>query len=170
LSDSFPVQDWTGTGQIGDLAEVYNRQIAGSVPHCYPLSAQEFGAGRYQRTGDDYTAALHDERILVGIQGGTLHGYAHVTVGEIAHRDHRLTGGFVHFFTYQVGHGDVGQALLEACEHHVSESDASTIRAFDGYFYRFHHLGFPLLSDRMAHVYSLFGMNGYKLVGEGEIF
>jgi GNAT superfamily N-acetyltransferase len=40
----------------------------------------------------------------------------------------------------------------------------------DGYYYCFHHFGFPLVSDRMGHIYGLFGMNGYKIAGEGEIF
>jgi ribosomal protein S18 acetylase RimI-like enzyme len=161
--------DWA-PANVGDLADVYNTQVAVSVPHCYVVSPEEFRAGCYQKTGDDYRSALAAERVIVGIQGGKVRGFAHVTVGEIEHQDRRLTGGFIHFMTYAVGHRDIGQAILAACERHINVSGATTIRAFDGYFYRFHHLGFPLVSDRMGHVYGLFGMNDYKPAGEGEIF
>jgi ribosomal protein S18 acetylase RimI-like enzyme len=163
------VRDWA-IDNVNDLAGMYNEQVVGRVPHCYAVSPEEFGAGRYQKTGDDYLSAFHAERVIVGIQRGQVRGFAHVTVGEIKHRERRLSGGFIHFLTYAVGHRDIGQALLVACERHFRDASASTIWAFDGYFYRFYHLGFPLVSDRMGHLYGLFGMNGYKPAGEGEIF
>jgi GNAT superfamily N-acetyltransferase len=163
------IRDWT-TANVGGLANVYNTQVATLVPHCYVVSPEEFDAGRYQRTGDDHHSSLGAERVIVGIRGGKVRGFAHVTVGEIKHQDRCLHGGFIHFLSYAVGCRDIGQAILAACERHCYESGAPTIRAFDGYFYRFYHLGFPLVSDRMSHVYGLFGMNAYKLAGEGEIF
>lgn len=163
------IKDWS-VDDVGDLADAYNAQVAGLVPHCYPVSPEEFAAGHYRETGDDFSAALHDERVIVGLQGDEILGFAHVRVGEIAHQDRRLTGGFIHFLTYAVGHRDVGQAILEACERHVRDAGTSTIWAFDGHFCRFHHLGFPFVSDRMGHVYGLFGMNGYGLAREGEVF
>jgi GNAT superfamily N-acetyltransferase len=163
------IRDWA-IDNVNDLAGVYNAQIADPIPHCYAVSAEEFGAGRYQKTGGDYLAAFHDERVIVALQRGQVQGFAHVTVGEIEHRDRQLSGGFIHLLTYAVGHRDLGQAILTACERHFRDTGASTIWAFDGYFYRFHHLGFPLVSDRMGHVYGLLGMNGYKPAGEGEIF
>ena len=163
------IRDWDPTN-VSDLASVYNAQVADAVPHCYAISPDAFDAGRYERTGDDYHALFRSERVVVGTQEGQIRGFAHVRVGEIKHRDRMLDGGFVHFLTYAAGHRAVGQAILEACERHSYESGAASIRAFDGYFYRFHHLGFPLVSDRMAHVCALFGQNGYKLAGEGEVF
>jgi ribosomal protein S18 acetylase RimI-like enzyme len=152
------------------LADFYNTQVAATVPHCYPVSPAEFAAGRYEKTSDACRPMLHAERVIVGIVRGQVRGFAHVSVGEIVHRERRLSGGFIHFMTYARGHRDVGQAILAACERHFCDTSVSTIRAFDGYFYRFCHLGFPLVSDRMGHVYGLFGLNGYKLSGEGEIF
>jgi GNAT superfamily N-acetyltransferase len=170
LSHSPLVEDWKEAGNIGDLAKAYNEQIAALVPHCHTVSPEELGTGCYQKTGDDFLSTLDAERIIVGIHGGKIRGFAHVRVGEIERGGRRLKGGFIHFLTYAVGHRKVGQAILEACERHFRGRAVSTIRAFDGHFYRFHHLGFPLVSDRMGHVYGLFGMNGYKLAGEGEVF
>ena len=163
------IRDWA-KDNLGDLANVYNAQIATTVPHCYALSPDEFSVGCYPETGDDFQSTFQNERIIVGIKGAQVRGFALVRVGQITHRARRLDGGFIHFLTYETGYRDVGQAILAACERHVRDTGASTIRAFDGYFYRFHHLGSPFVSDRMAHVYGLFGMNGYGLAGAGEIF
>lgn len=163
------IRDWD-IADMGDLASVYNEQVVGQVPHCYTVSPKEFGSGRDQRTGDDHSATLSSERVIVGIRRGQVRGFAHARVGEIERRDQRLSGGFIHFLSYAAGHRDVGQAILAACEAHFRDAGVSTFRAFDGYYYRFHHLGFPLVSDRMGHVYSLFGMNGYRLAGQGEVF
>jgi GNAT superfamily N-acetyltransferase len=163
------VQIWD-PANLGELANTYNTQVATSVPHCYAVSPQELGAGRADKTGDDYRSTFDTERLFVATRGGEVQGFAHVSTGEIVHREQRQNGGFVHMLTYAPGERDLGQALLDACEQHCFASGASTIWAFDGYAYRFHHSGFPLVSDRMGHVYSLFGQNGYKLAGEGELF
>jgi GNAT superfamily N-acetyltransferase len=163
------IRDWD-PANVGELASVYNAQVAAAVPHCYAVSPKAFAAGCYERTGDDYRAAFRSERVFVGALGDQVKGFAHVRVGEIDHQGRRLSGGYIHLLTYAAGHREVGQALLEACERHCREAGASTVRAFDGYFYRFHHLGFPLVSDRMGHIYALFGMNGYRLANEGEVF
>jgi GNAT superfamily N-acetyltransferase len=155
---------------IADLAAVSNAQVAAMVPHCYAVGPDEFVAGCHQATGDDYASSLQDERVIVGLEGGRIRGSAHVRVGEIIHRSRPLSGGFIHFVTYAAGHRELGQAILDACEQHCRSAGASTIRAVDGYYYRFHHLGFSLVSDPMGHVYGLFGLNGYVPAGEGEIF
>ena len=165
------MRDWA-TVSLDDLASVYNAQVAAHVPHCYPLSPEEFGIGRDQVIGDDLTVSLHSERVIVGMQGNDVLGFAHVRVGDIerSHRKRKLSGGFIHFLTYAAGHRAVGQGILEACETHFADAGASIIYAFDGHFYRFHHLGFPLVSDRMGQVYGLFGLNGYRLAGTGEVY
>jgi GNAT superfamily N-acetyltransferase len=163
------IKDWA-TANVNDLASVYNTQIAASTPHCFAVSPEVFAAGRCQKTRDDYVATFCSERVIVGLQGGTVRGFAHARVGEIERQDRLLKGGFIHFLTYAVGYREVGQAILTACERHFCETGVSTIWAFDGYFYRFHHLGFPQVSDRMGHLCGLFGMNDYRVVGEGEIF
>jgi GNAT superfamily N-acetyltransferase len=163
------IRDWA-PANVGELAHVYNAQVASPVPHCYPVAQEDLQAGCYEKTGDDYSSVLDAERVIVGIRGGQMRGFAHVRVGEIKHGEKILDGGLIHFLTYEPGHRALGQAILETCEQHVHLSGASTIRAFDGYFYRFHHLGFPLASDRMAHVCALFGQNGYKLARKGDLF
>jgi GNAT superfamily N-acetyltransferase len=163
------IKDWP-PDNVGDLVGMYNAQVAGYVPHCFEVSPAEFDAGRYQETGDDYQSNFSVEHVVVGLQDGKTRGFAHIRVGEVKHRDKLLSGGYIHFLTYAAGYREIGQAILSECEKHFNDVGVKEIRVFDGYFYRFHHLGFPLVSDRMAHIYGLLGMNGYKLAGEGEIF
>jgi len=97
-----------------------------------------------------------------------------VTAGEIASIDRdnvdRLSGGFIHFFTYQPGFRRIAQRVLEECEHVVARLGPRPIRAFCGYSYTFYHVGTPCLSDRLGHVYALLKANGYGLWGAKQIF
>jgi GNAT superfamily N-acetyltransferase len=163
------IREWD-PANLGDLAHIYNAQIAATVPHCYPVTPEEMGTALDQKTGEDFSSSLGAERVLVGLARGRVRGFAHVTVGEIVHQGNRQRGGFIHLLTYEAGHRALGQALYEACEGHCRDAGARTIWAFDGYAYRFFHLGFPLVSDKMGHVYGLFGMNGLQLPHTGELF
>ena len=153
----------------GELANVYNEQIAG-VPHCYPISQEEFEAGLLDPRNDRHYGESGPEKIIVAEQDGKIFGFAHVAIGKIKFSDRRMAGGLIHFLTYQAGYRSVGQALLEECEKHSRDAGARQMWAFqNGCNYRFYHLEFGNASQRMGHVCALFLMNGYK-VNEGEIF
>jgi len=153
----------------GNLAHFYNEQIA-DVPHCYPVSPEEFATGIRGPKNDRHCKELHSEKIIVGEKGGKIMGFAHIDAGEMEFSDRKGIGGLIHFLTYQAGHRSIGQAILEECDKYLRGEGASQIWAFqNGCNYRFYHLGFGNLSDRMEHVYALFRMNGYE-INEGEIF
>jgi GNAT superfamily N-acetyltransferase len=153
----------------GNLVHVYNDQVAG-VPHCYPVSPEEFEAGLRDPKNDRHCRDMHSEKIIVGEQDGKIVGFAHAAMGKIEFSDRKMPGGLIHFLTYQAGHRPIGQAILEECEKYLRGLDAPQIWAFqNGCNYRFYHLGFGNVSDRMGHVCALFRMNGYE-INEGEVF
>ena len=153
----------------GGLAHVYNEHIA-SVPHCYPVSPEEFETGLRDSKNDRHCKELHSEKIIVGEQDDKIIGFAHIAMGKIEFSDRDRSGGFIHFLTYQAGYRPIGQAILKECEKYLSGLGAHQIWAFQNDCnYRFYHLEFGNLSDQMGHVYALFRMNGYE-ISEGEIF
>ena len=153
----------------GELVDVYNEQIAG-VPHCYPISQEEFEVGLLDPRNDRHYEGSHSEKIIVAEQDGKIVGFAHIVIGKIEFSDRKMAGGLIHFLTYQAGYRSVGQALLEECERYSRDLGARQMWAFQNSCnYRFYHLEFGNVSHRMGHICALFLMNGYK-VSEGEIF
>ena len=153
-----------------DLVGVYNEQLK-DAPYFYPVSPEEFEDGIVSRNNPSNPEAdLHSEKIIVGEQDGKIVGFAHVSFGELKNWGDPKKGGFFHFMTYQSGFRPIGQAILEECERYLKELDAEQIWVFmNASNYRFYHLGFGYLSDKMAHVYGLFRMNGYG-IDIGEVF
>jgi len=151
------------------LADIYNEQIV-DIPHCYAVSPEEFEFGLQCRRDDRHCNNLHSEKIIVGEKNSRIIGFAHLSMGECGADGERETGGYIHFLTYQAGNRPTGQAILAECEKYLRESGADQIWAFQKFCcYPFYHLGFGNVSDRSAHVYALFLMNGYR-VNDGEIF
>jgi GNAT superfamily N-acetyltransferase len=162
----------------GDLAQTYSEQVAG-VPHCYPVSPDEFEAGfpfpYHKYTFRDYSEDIHSEKLIVGEQNGRIIGFADIALAEIVEKGRREYRGFIRFFTYQPGYRSVGQAILEEAEKSLRDSGMDQISAFrlnfrnDHCGYRFYHVGYGMVSDRLGHICTLLYMNGYKPNG-GEIF
>jgi len=152
------------------LARFYNEQVV-RVPHCYPVSPEEFEAGLHTRKEEDkHCKHLHADEALVSEEDGEILGFAHTAMGELEVNGQTIRGGLIRFLAYRPGHRAIGQALLTACEHHVRELGAERIWAFQKHAgYPFYHLGFGNLSDRLGHVYALLRMNGYD-PDDGEIF
>jgi GNAT superfamily N-acetyltransferase len=162
----------------GSLVHVYNEQFAG-VPHCYPVSPEEFEIGiRYRKDADKPYDELNSEKFIVGEQNGKIIGFADVVVVETEENEQKKHKGLIRFLTYQPGYRSVGQTLLEESEKYLRDLGMDEIRAFrityahDDYSYRFYHLGFGLVSDQTMHIYALFRMNGYEInsTRQGEIF
>lgn len=114
------------------------------------------------------------DAVIVGEKDGSVQAFAHVTAGDIASaapgNAEKLSGGFIHFLTYQPGARRIAQDVLAACEHLVRQAGHDSIMAFGGYSYTFYHIGTPCFSDRMGHVYSLLRANDYELWGASQVF
>lgn len=153
-----------------DLVHVFNGQLK-YVPYFYPVSTEEFEEGIQKRNNNSNSyAELGFEKIIIGEQNGKICGFAHVSVGELRNFSDLKQGGFIHFMTYQPGYRPIGQAILAECERYLQKLGIKQIWAFmNACNYCFYHLGFGYLSDKMAHVYGLFRMNGYE-IDIGEFF
>ncbi len=152
-----------------DLVQVYNDQFK-DTPYFYHITPEEFADGIRNRINQKGETNLNSEKIIIGKQDGEVLGFAHVSVGKANQFGKEKEGGFIHFLTYQVGYRQIGQAILTECEKYLSSFNVPQIWAFlHASNYRFYHLGFGHISDKIVHVYSLFGMNGYK-IDVGEVF
>jgi len=153
-----------------DLVYIYNDQLR-DTPYFYLVSPQEFENGIQNRNNlSNPYAEVHSEKIIVGQEGDKIIGFAHVSIGEVKNFSVLQQGGFIHFLTYQPGYRSFGQAILDECERYLHGLGADNIWAFMNVSnYPFYHLGFGYLSDKMAHVCSLFCMNRYE-IDIGEIF
>lgn len=150
-----------------ELVSVYNKQLKGT-PYFYPVMPDEFEDGILNRI--NHSENLHSEKIIIGERDGNILGYAHVSVGEAKQFGQAKNGGFIHFLTYQSGYRSIGQAILDECEKYLCDLKVPQIWAFlHASNYRFYHLGFGYISDKIGHVLALFRMNGYD-VDLGEIF
>ena len=139
---------------VGELAPIYSEQMA-LVPHCYPVSPEEFKVGmRYRKDADIPYENVHSQEIIVGEYGGKIVGFADVAIiSDIHEEGQKEQQGLIRLLTYQRGCRPVGQALLEESEKYLSSLGADQIKAFrvsyrNDYCYRFYHLGFGLISDR----------------------
>jgi GNAT superfamily N-acetyltransferase len=153
-----------------DLVHVYNEQLK-DTPYFYTVSLDEFQDGIRNRINQENNSVnLHSEKIIIGEQDSKILGFAHVSIGEMNQFGQAKNGGFIHFLTYQSGYRPIGQAILEECEKYLHDLGASQIWAFlHTSSYRFYHLGFGYISDKIGHVLGLFRMNKYE-IDLGEIF
>lgn len=146
----------------GRLAPLYNRLAAGA-PFCPPVSDEAFVAGMTYRESD----SLLDQRLIVASDGGAVVGFAHFGVEPASERV-ASPRGVLRFLLYEASERAAGQALLDAVHSAARENGLTSVRAFTHqHTYRFHHLGFGLLSDRLLHVSALFGANGYRTRDDG---
>jgi len=162
--------DYLDVAESRDLVRVYNEQLR-NTPYFYPVLPDEFEDGVCNRNNPSNPYAdLHSEKIIIGEHDSKVMGFAHVSIGELKNFGVLKQGGFIHFLTYQAGQRPIGQAILEECEKYLHGLGVSQIWAFwNASNYRFYHLGFGYLSDKMGHVYGLFRMNKYD-IDIGEIF
>jgi GNAT superfamily N-acetyltransferase len=168
--------DYLDTSEIDVLTNIYNDHFA-SVPHCHPVSSDEFvdGFPYHKCIRGSYHEDINSEKIIVGKQDGKIIGFADVALAKTQDNGQNDNIGFIRFLTYKAGYRTVGQAILEECERYLSSFDIKEIKAFrikfvnDHCGYRFYHLAYNLISDKMGHICALLNMNGYEKTG-GEIF
>jgi len=149
------------------LVDVYNEQLKGT-PYFYPVTVDEFEDGIRNRL--NHGEKLYSEKIIIGKKDDKILGFAHVSVGEAKQFGQARNGGFIHFLTYKSGYRPIGQAILDECEKYLRSFNVPQIWAFlHSNNYRFYHLGFGYISDKIGHVLALFRMNEYE-IDLGEIF
>ena len=154
---------------LDGIVDRYNDLVRG-LPHCYPVSADEF-AEELAALGDESADARgrHSEAAFVAVDDGAVCGFAHVGV-ERPRRDGDAEQGIIRLFWYERGQRQVGHALLDAAEGYLRERGMTQATAFhQNHRYRFYHLSHACLSDRIGHVHALLGLRGYER-WTGEVY
>ena len=143
------------------VTEFYNRLTAG-VPHCYPVTENEFAAalrgitiGKIEKNDDGLR--LDSQTAFVAITTGTVQAFIHVALVRI--REENI--GIIRFLGYKRGVRRAGQAVLEKAEAYLKTFNVTRISAFTRSRYRFYHLEYAYLSDTLDQVQGLLGFNGY---------
>ncbi len=138
------------------LAEVYNRQVAGITPLCPVATSEEFVHDCSLESDFAINQGFHDPCIIAAELAGKIEGFAHV-VGKA---DKQV--GLIRFLTYRPGDWTIGKALLLESLSYLRGLGYDRIQGFFPKAYRFYHFGIPSLSYHTAHVYALFGANGFQ--------
>ena len=161
-----PIHHWT-LERAGDLAECYNRQIAG-LPYCYPQSSEGFVQGIQEDLQELYGWSrdyLHSEKMIVAEEGSGLAGFVHVGVEEKEEKGYLKKRGIIRFLGYEPGHRPIGQALLDETERQFQHWGITDVLAFSkGYIYHFCSPDGGY-SELAGHISGLLGINGYKISG-----
>ncbi|MBM3213438.1 GNAT family N-acetyltransferase [Candidatus Poribacteria bacterium] len=155
---------------LSDVAELrlfYLKQMR-DVPFCYGVTESEFVARTRVSEKEEPFADLRDETILVSRDRSGIDAYSHFAV-----REPECSGeptGVIRFLTHQPGARAAGERVLAGTEDVLRSLGVRSVTAFPHTTsYRFYHLGFGLLSDRLAHVLGLAQLRGYT-INNGEVF
>lgn len=153
------------------VTQFYNH-ITTNVPHCYPVTEEEFAIAISRVTTDKADSkedGLDSEAAFVAIKDSTVQAFIHVGINQIGDNREK-TVGVIRFMGYERGARRVGQAVLEKAEDYLKAFNISQIFAFpQDCRYRFYHFGHAYLSDALDQVQGLLGFNGYRR-SEGEVF
>ena len=143
------------------VTEFYNRLTTG-VPHCYPVTEDEFAAalrgvtiGKIEKNDDGLR--LGSQIAFVAVIAGTVQAFIHVALVRIRDED----VGVIRFLGYECGVRRAGQAVLEKAEAYLKALNVTRVSAFTRSRYRFYHLEYAYLSDALDQVQALLGFNGY---------
>jgi len=151
-----------------ELTASYNKLIHG-LPHCYPISVDDFASVASAIKAGKSHKLLSQEAAFVVREGKSITGFVHVAV-ENPKKAGEASQGIIPFLWYDKGHRPAGQALLESAEEYLRQRNLSQITAFhQDYRYDFYHIAHAYMSDRLAHIYGLMGINGYKRFN-GEVY
>lgn len=142
---------------VEEVTDCYNEAIA-PVPDCHPVGPERF-ADPFQHGN------LRDQVLMVARDGsGGAAGFVHVgislppTEGWLPPADLPV----IRFLCYRPGKRAAGQALLTWAEEWARGTGARALLAFHQHYrYPFYHAPYCHLSEHIAHVRALFGMNGF---------
>lgn len=138
------------------------------VPHCHPVGEEEFGSALGTTVGEGPEhERLRSQAACVAREGETILGFVHTAVGPTEDED--LIRGSIRFLWYERGRREAGQALLDAAEQDLRGKGMDRIEAIHcDDAYRFYHVRYGHLSDRLEHVQVLLKFNGYA-ASNGEV-
>ena len=151
------------------LADLYNQTIA-RLPHCYPVSPEVFAKiVLNDPDGEQRQSCMRAQKILVARDNGCILGFVHVAVGRLEEPE-SSEHGVIRFFCLGPEHRPVGQELVQAAEEYLRDQGMPDVVAFhQDFVYPVYHLPHAYLSDRVARIHALLGINGYKPCA-GEVF
>ena len=153
------------------VAQFYN-YLTADVPHCYPVTAEEFAVAMQRITTDKTDLKAHgldSETAFVAIGNGVPQAFIHVGVSP-SRENRKENLGVIRFMGYKRGARRAGQAVLEKAEEYLKAFNVPRISAFpQDCRYRFYHFSHAYLSDALDQVQGLLGFNGYRR-SEGEVF
>lgn len=162
--------------EVGVLASLYN-EVHSEVPFCPGVSEEEFARGfpyrPYSRRG--YEEALLSRAVLVAREEGRIVGFADVGVAQVVTDGSEERHGLLRGLVFMPGRRAAGDALLAAAIKWARGAGVELTRAFrncaiyDHGGYRFHHLDYGMLSDRLVHISALLLLRGFLPTG-GEVF
>lgn len=158
------IDTWNMT-QIGALSDFYNQQIQ-SVPHCYPVSPEDFNWQLERNMGHlsgIRPGQLHSDQLIVAQENEKIQGFVHVAVEERTVKEQVSKRGIIRFMGYEPNKRLVGQKLLKEAERFFVNLGLNKASAFTkGYVYHFYSEDGGC-SEHMAHVWSLLGSQGYAV-------
>ncbi len=154
------------------LTQFYNR-LTTSVPHCYPVKANELATvmnvatGNADKTDDD----LEAETAFIAMQNDAVQAFIHIGYYQDKNENsEKVNHGVIRFLGYERGARHAGQAVLEKAEDYLKTFNISRIIAFPKFSrYRFYHFEYAHLSDTLDHVQALLGLNDYQR-DHGQVF
>lgn len=148
--------------RLTDVTALYNEAIQ-DVPLAFPATSDEMASGLagVLREGEGVSGMRHEAAFVAG-EGGEALGFIHVGLG-CPWRETTDEYGVIRFLAYRRGRRDVGQSLLEAGAAHLRAFPIPRIATFDHHHrYPFYQVDSAYLSERIAHVHALLGLNGYR--------
>jgi GNAT superfamily N-acetyltransferase len=162
--------------EVGRLAPVYNATHA-AVPLCPVVDEDEFARGFPYRahSGPFHAEEVLDEIVLAARDGGEITGFADVAIVAAGTGAERRETGWLRSLVFPPGRRKTGEALLAAAREWTRGAGREITSAFrihqawDHGGYRFHHLDYGMLSDRLVHVGALLLLHGFGPSG-GELF
>lgn len=156
------------SNMIGPLVNVYNKAVE-SIPHCYRAIRQDFQRTLAPVISGEESETRRDEAVFVAVRERRVAGFVHAAVGP-PKPGKDPEEGLIRFLWYRPGDRAAGAALLQAAEDHCTSLGTRAVNVFpQKHRYEFYMLESAYMSDRLGHIISLLGINGYKR-SEGEVY
>ncbi|NKB71019.1 MAG: GNAT family N-acetyltransferase [Candidatus Latescibacteria bacterium] len=138
------------------LRPIY-RETTADVPYCFPVSCDEFKEGLLAPLQQ-----LDNQKLVLGQLDGAIVGFAHIALSK---QDGQPgLNGSIRFLGYRKGNRPIAQSILESAEKYLFDLGIEHIDV-PAHNYAFYRFNFGPLSDKMAHICALLGINGYEPTG-----
>ena len=156
---------------LSSLTMFYN-QLTADVPHCYPVKEEDLefatsgviGKSKYYDEDD-----FESETAFVAVQDGNVKAFIHLGLSKGIENNNDKTA-HIFFFGYLVKERQLGQLILDKAEDYLQSKMITKVYAYSRHYrYPCYHFAYAQLSDRLGHVESLLGYNGYRRI-HGQAF